>query len=84
MQLCFTTIFLHVEAAIHTADRLTEYIVSVLTKCSLDSQSQFMVSQGYSGASVMSGQCPGVQKHIRELVPHAINIHCYAYTLNLN
>ena len=42
-----------------------------------------MVSQGYDGASVMSGQCSGVQKRIRELAPHAIYIHCYAHTLNL-
>ena len=81
MQLLFISIFLHVEAAIHTADRLTEYIVSVLTKYSPDPQ--FMVSQGYNGASVMSGQCSSEQKYIRELAPHAIHIHCYAYTLNL-
>ena len=42
-----------------------------------------MVSQGYDGASAMSGQCSGVQKRIRELAPHAIYIHCYAHTLNL-
>ena len=42
-----------------------------------------MVSQGYDGASVMSGRCSGVQKKIKEVAPQAIYIHCYAHTLNL-
>ena len=71
----------YVEAASLTADKLTEYIVSILTKFRLDPLC--MVSQGYDGASVMSGQCSGVQKRIRELAPHAIYIDCYAHTLNL-
>jgi hypothetical protein len=71
----------YVEAASLTADKLTEYITSVLEQFRLDPQC--MVSQGYDGASVMSGQCSGVQKRIRELAPHAIYIHCYAHTLNL-
>ena len=71
----------YVEAAGLTADKLTEYIVSVLEQFRLDPQC--MISQGYDGASVMSGQCSGVQQRIRELAPHAIYIHCYAHTLNL-
>ena len=43
-----------------------------------------MVSQGYDGASVMSAWCiSGVQQRIRELVPQACYIHCYAHCLNL-
>ena len=42
-----------------------------------------MVSQGHDGSSIMSGQCSGVQRHIRELAPHTIYIHCYTHTLNL-
>ena len=42
-----------------------------------------IVSQGYDGASVMSGCCKGVQTQIREMVPHAIYIHCNAHCLNL-
>lgn len=42
-----------------------------------------MVSQGYDGASVMSGACNGVQKRVREFAPYAVYIHCYAYVLNL-
>lgn len=71
----------YVEAAGLTADKLTEYIVNVLEQFRLDPRC--MVSQGYDGASVMSGQCSGVQKRIREVAPHAIYIHCYAHTLNL-
>lgn len=73
--------FMYIEAAGLTADKLTEYIVSVLKQFRLDPQC--MVSQGYDGASVMSGQCSGVQKRIRELAPHAMYVHCYAHTLNL-
>ena len=42
-----------------------------------------IVSQGYDGASVMSGCCSGVQQRIRELVPKTIYIHCHAHCLNL-
>ena len=40
-------------------------------------------SQGYDGAAVMSGCVSGVQQHIREVVPHAVYIHCHAHCLNL-
>ena len=43
-----------------------------------------MVSQGHDGASVMSAWCiSGVQQRIRDLVPQACYIHCYAHCLNL-
>ena len=42
-----------------------------------------MVSQGYDGAAVMSGQCSGVQKRIQDVAPSTICIHCYAHILNL-
>ena len=41
------------------------------------------MSQGYDGASVISGRCSGVQERIREVVPQARYIHCYAHDLNL-
>ena len=31
----------------------------------------------------MSGHCAGVQHRVREVVPHAIYIHCHAHILNL-
>ena len=42
-----------------------------------------IVSQGYDGASVMSGMCSGVQQKIREVAPCATSIHCHAHVLNL-
>ena len=42
-----------------------------------------MVSQGYDGASVMSGHCSGVQQRVRQVAPHAIYVHCHAHVLNL-
>ena len=41
------------------------------------------MSQGYDGASVMSGHCSGVQTRIREVAPQAIYTHCNAHCLNL-
>ena len=64
-----------------TAEYLTNYILDTLSLFSLDVN--MIVSQGYDGASVMSGCCCGVQQRIRELVPHAIYIHCHAHCLNL-
>lgn len=63
------------------AKSLMEYIVSALNKYQLDVQD--IVSQGYDGASVMSGRCTWVQKRISEIVPQAIYIHCFAHVLNL-
>lgn len=57
-----------------TAEYLSQYIVNTLALFNLNLSS--MVSQGYDGASVMSGCVSGVQSRIRELVPHAIYIHC--------
>ena len=42
-----------------------------------------MVSQGYDGASVMSGSCTGVQQRIKAVAPNAIYVHRYAHCLNL-
>ena len=42
-----------------------------------------IVSQAYDGASVMSGRCSGIQKHIKEVAPEATYIRCYAHCLNL-
>ena len=52
------------------------YIKDLLAKFNLDFMK--IVSQGYDGASVMSGRCAGVQAKVREFAPNAIYIHCYA------
>ena len=53
----------------------------LLSKFDLDCSK--IVSQGYDGASVMSGRCAGVQAKVREFAPKAIYVHCYAHVLNL-
>ena len=71
----------YVEAASVNAESLTQYIVETLVSFQLELSS--IVSQGYDGASVMSGSCKGVQQRLRVVAPHAIYVHCYAHTLNL-
>ena len=71
----------YVQAARLTADGLTSYILEILERFALDPQ--WIVSQGYDGASVMSGRCSGVQQRSRLVAPNATYIHCYAHTLNL-
>ena len=63
------------------AESLCKYILDTLHKHGLDCNK--IVSQGYDGASVMSGRYTGVQQRIKAVVPHAIYVHCYAHTLNL-
>ena len=64
-----------------TADSLTKELLDTLVKYHLDIKC--LVSQGYDGASVMSGSCSGVQSRIREIAPQALYIHCNAHCLNL-
>ena len=64
-----------------TAEHFSQYIVDTLSLYNINLSS--MVSQGYDGASVMSGCISGVQKRIRDLVPQACYIHCHAHCLNL-
>ena len=64
-----------------TAEHLSKYILDTLALHNLDVS--MIVSQGYDGASVMSGCCSGVQQRIREIAPQAIYIHCHAHCLNL-
>ena len=59
------------------AKSLSEYILTTLQNHHLDLHS--LVSQGYDGASVMSGRCSGVQQRIMEVAPQAIYIHCFAH-----
>ncbi|XP_025415571.1 zinc finger MYM-type protein 1-like [Sipha flava] len=42
-----------------------------------------LIGQGYDGASAMSGLYNGVQKYIRDEIPHALYVHCAAHSLNL-
>ena len=71
----------YVEATALDANSLLAFILDALRENELDPQC--IVSQGYDGASVMSGCCAGVQQKICEVVPHATYVHCYAHCLNL-
>ncbi len=71
----------YVEAKSLDATSLSSYIKDLLTKLDLDCSK--IVSQGYDGASVMSGRCAGVQAKVRDFAPKAIYVHCYAHVLNL-
>ena len=63
--------FFNVEATALDASSysLSAFILDTLRKNQLDPAC--LVSQGYDGASVMSGCCAGVQQKICEVVPHA-------------
>ena len=71
----------YIEATSLTADGLSSYILDTIKAFNLDLK--YLVSQGYDGASVMSGRCAGVQQKIRDIAPQAIYIHCTAHVLNL-
>lgn len=63
------------------AESLVQSILSVLKSHGIDVHS--CVAQSYDGAAVMSGNVGGVQARLREIVPSALYIHCYAHRLNL-
>ncbi|KAL4100912.1 hypothetical protein QTP88_020937 [Uroleucon formosanum] len=44
---------------------------------------QFLVGQGYDGASAMSGYLHGAQEYINKDFPMALYVHCSAHSLNL-
>ena len=75
----FPTFFVYDESV--SAESLTEHIVMTLQFHQLDLNS--IVSQGYDGASVMSGQYSGVQQRLKAVALYAIYVHCYAHALNL-
>ena len=63
------------------AASLTQYITDTLKRLNVPLGD--CVSQCFDGASVMSGECSGVQARIREVAPSALYIHCTAHRLNL-
>ena len=71
----------YIEATSLNAESLSSYIIATLRDNRLDIAG--LISQGYDGASVMSGHCSGVQQRIKTVAPQAIYVHCYAHCLNL-
>ena len=65
----------YVEVRSLDAQGLSTYILDTLKHFGLDPTC--IVSQGYDGASVMSGRCSGVQQRIKEVAPQALYVHCY-------
>lgn len=63
----------YIKAQCLNAASLSSYILDTLKESGLDIK--WLVSQGYDGASVMSGKHAGVQQRIKEVAPQAIYIH---------
>ena len=72
-RLLYNSVFLtYVQVTSLNALSLSTYILDTLKDNGLDPT--LIVSQPYDGASVMSGRCSGVQKHIKEVVPETTYI----------
>ena len=55
--------------------------MSILSEMNVDTS--YMIGQGYDGAAAMAGEWNGVQKHIHNVCPSAIYVHCASHSLNL-
>ena len=62
------------------ASAIAQYVLGILQKFDCVEK---LVAQIYDGASVMSSELNGVQAKIKEKVPEAMFLHCYARKLNL-
>ena len=62
------------------ASTITQYVLGILQKFN---SVEKLVAQTYDGASVMSSELYGVQAKIKEDVPEAMFLHCYAHKLIL-
>lgn len=52
-----------------------------MVECGIDCE--FLIGQGYDGASNMSGKIQGVKSYIQSKYPKAVYVHCAAHSLNL-
>ncbi|KAK5644977.1 hypothetical protein RI129_006277 [Pyrocoelia pectoralis] len=64
-----------------TGKNLANTILSELERLGVDCQ--YLIGQGYDGASAMKGCFNGVQAIIRESHPEALYVHCSSHSLNL-
>ena len=71
------------EATSLNAESLCTYIYILNTLDTFKLDPTGIVSQGYDGASIMSGHCSGVQQRIKQVAPQAVYVHCHAHCLNL-
>lgn len=72
---------LFVPASDITGQGLSSLILNKLKQNGVDCET--MVSQGYDGASAMSGHLHGAQAYIRAQYPMALYVHCSALSLKL-
>lgn len=63
------------------AEAISSEIIKIIKESGLDIN--LCVGQCYDGANTMRGHISGVQTRIKEVVPHAYYLHCYAHQLNL-
>ena len=64
-----------------TGSGLAKQLLQIIEGAGLDPK--LLVGQGYDGASAMSGTVNGVQKHVQDVCPSAVYVHCFAHKLNL-
>lgn len=57
-------------------------MISCLEKFGLEYREN-LVGQGYDGASVMRGNCSGVQARIKKVAKYVFYVHCNVHCLNL-
>lgn len=57
------------------------FVYSGLKSCGINCE--YLIGQGYDGASNMSGKYKGVQAVVGAQFPKAIHVHCAAHSLNL-
>lgn len=73
---CFT------ETSSTTGEEITQKIIDKFNELGLIIDN--LRGQGYDGAGNMAGKFSGVQARIKEIVPSAEYVHCYAHCLNLS
>ncbi|CAG9815531.1 unnamed protein product [Phaedon cochleariae] len=64
-----------------TGAGLANSICNAMIEVGLDVK--YLVSQGYDGASAMSGALRGAQAIVRESYPKALYVHCSSHCFNL-
>ena len=62
------------------ASAIAQCVLKILQKFNSEEK---LVAQTNDGASVMSSELNGVQVKIKEDLPEAMFLHCYAHKLNL-
>ena len=62
------------------AEAIARQVLEFLEDCACTNK---VIAQCYDGAAVMASGLNGVQAKIKEKIPQALFVHCYAHSLNL-